>query len=129
MKQILVGLFLICTSTPGNAQMQCPTDLSIGGKSDTLQKKLLTFPMAVIVHQGELQNKCPDGLVVQKYKVKIPGSGSVTTLAGSGSAFSPEIITALRKLPANSVFYVTQISATDARKNVYQISDWSFVIK
>jgi hypothetical protein len=68
-------------------------------------------------------------LVVQKYKVKIPGSGSVTTLAGSGSAFSPEIITALRKLPANSVFYVTQISATDARKNVYQISDWSFVIK
>lgn len=129
MKQILVVIFLICVLSPGNAQMQCPTDLSIGGKTDTIQKKLLTFPMAVIVHQGELQNKCPDGLVVQKYKVKIPGSGSVITLAGSGSAFSPDIITALRKLPSNSVFYVTQITATDTRKNEYQISDWSFVIK
>jgi hypothetical protein len=128
MKKIILLLFVIGIAGAASAQSSCSAQLTLGGVTDTVAKKLLTFPMGVIVNPGT-ENRCPDGLRVTAFKVKVVINGETLTLDCSGSTMTPELISKLRAQPAGTVFYVTNIQAADPKGQAYMIEPWSFVLK
>lgn len=106
----------------------CKTRLTIGGRSDTIAKKLLTFPMGVIV-ESDITDKCPDGLRITSYTMKYEKNGAMQKIQVYGAALSPEAISTLRRLDQGTVFYVTNVKAKDPNDRQFSLDSWSFVLK